>query len=70
MYIALGKLKNPVDLFVLNKVGNLGFATQKSNFISPNYVPESGRSGEVESATSERYKQILEDVIAVFRNRM
>jgi ABC-type glycerol-3-phosphate transport system permease component len=62
MYIALGKLKNPVDLFALNKVGNSGFATQKSNFISPNYVPESGRSGEVESATSERYKQILEDV--------
>lgn len=62
IYISLGKLKNPVDLFALNKVGNSGMATQKSNFISPNYIPESGGSGEVESMTSERYKQVLEDV--------
>lgn len=62
VYISLGKLKNPVDLFALNKVGNSGMATQKSNFISPNYIPESGGSGEVESMTSERYKQVLGDV--------
>ncbi len=62
IYISLGKLKNPVDLFALNKVGNAGLATKKSNFISPNYIPESGGSGEIESMTSERYKQVLGDV--------
>ncbi len=62
MYIALGKLKNPIDLFALSKVGNSGIVTKKTNFISPNYIPESGGSGEVENVTSERYKKILEDV--------
>lgn len=46
LYIALGKLKNPIDMFALNKVGNSGPITHQSNFISPNYIPASGTSGE------------------------
>lgn len=60
MYIALGKLKNPVDLFALSKIGSSGMLTQKSNFISPNYIPESGSAAKTQS-TSESYKKLVED---------
>lgn len=37
MFIAFGKLKNPIDLFALNKASN---SVAKNSFISPNYVPD------------------------------
>ena len=42
LYIALGKLKNPIDFFAIHKIGDAGLVTKKSNFISPNYIPEAG----------------------------
>lgn len=65
LYISLGKLKNPVDLFALNKVQKTGGMTQKSNFITPNYIPESGSVGKV-SQVSESYAKRIEDVNSCF----
>lgn len=59
MYIAFGKLKNPIDLFALSKVGNSGMATKKSNFISPNYIPESG--GGTPRKQPFSYEKVQED---------
>ncbi|MDQ5912390.1 MAG: hypothetical protein QG568_605 [Patescibacteria group bacterium] len=65
IYISLGKLKNPVDLFALSKISNSGAVTKQSNFISPNYIPESGSASKTQS-TSEQYKKLIEDVDACF----
>jgi hypothetical protein len=59
LYIALGKLKNPIDLFALNKIGKSGPITQKSNFISQNYIPESG--GGTSRKQSFSYEKVQED---------
>ena len=61
LYISLGKLKNPVDLFALNKVSNSAGVTQKTNFITPNYVPESGSLSKT-IASSEGEKKLREDI--------
>ncbi|MBP9690955.1 hypothetical protein KBD81_02640, partial [Candidatus Woesebacteria bacterium] len=61
MYIAFGKLKNPVDLFALSKINNSGVLTKQSNFISPNYIPESGSVSKTKS-TSETYRKLIDDV--------
>ncbi len=66
IFIALGKLKNPIDLFALSKVGNSGAVTKQPNFISPNYIPESGNASKTRS-TSDSYKKLVDDVNNCFK---
>ncbi len=61
IYIALGKLKNPIDMFALSKVGKSGMATQQSNFISQNYIPASGGGSFEKKPETSSYDKVLED---------
>jgi hypothetical protein len=67
IYIALGKLKNPIDLFALSKVGKSGMLTQKSNFISPNYIPEAGNS--TTKKPTNVYAKVHEDAVNCFSEK-
>lgn len=68
IYIALGKLKNPIDFFAIHKVGDAGLVTKKTNFISPNYIPESGTASKSKSV-SETYKKLVDDVNNCFNEK-
>lgn len=61
LYIALGKLKNPIDMFALSKVGKSGMVTKQSNFISQNYIPASGGSAFDKKPAPSSYDKVLED---------
>ncbi|MCF7865055.1 MAG: hypothetical protein K9M11_00930 [Candidatus Pacebacteria bacterium] len=68
LYIALGKLKNPIDLFALNKVGKSGMVTKQSHFISQNYIPESSSPSSLKKNDTSSIKNIHQDAELCFSN--
>lgn len=65
IYIVLGKMKNPIDIFASNAVSKSGALTQQSNFISPNYIPASGGSSDTQKGTNQ-YAKVREDALFCF----
>ena len=62
MFIAFGKLKNPIDLFALNKASN---SVAKNTFISPNYVPD---PNDGVAPTSNVFTEVQKQIDTCFKN--
>lgn len=57
IYIALGKLKNPIDLFALNKIATNPTAAH-SKFVSTNYVPDPNNGRREATPYDDLQKQV------------
>lgn len=64
MFIAFGKLKNPIDLFALNKASN---SLAKNSFISPNYIPDPNDGN---APTTNVFTEVQKQIDTCFKNML
>ena len=62
MFIAFGKLKNPIDIFALNQASN---SLAKNTFISPNYIPDPNDGS---APTSNVFTEVQKQIDTCFKS--